>query len=281
MKIRMVDVGKQRIRAAIWPANREGGTPLLLINGIGGSIEVLRPFAEQFPETEVIAFDAPGTGASATPVTPLRMPGFAKLVAGMLTQLGYRQVDVLGVSWGGALAQQFAHSFPGRCRRLILAATSTGLFAVPGDPRALWRLMWSSRFDDAESIVKHADTIYGGVFRKNPECAREHMSEIVPPRTLGYLGQLYAIWGWTSIHWLYTVKQPTLIMVGSDDPLVPSINGRIMKVLIPDAELVELDCGHLFLVTQAELAVPIIHRFLGERQRRAAVPALLPAPRSH
>lgn len=75
MKIRMVDVGKQRIRVAVWPSDRQGGTPLLLINGIGGSIEVLRPFAEQLPDTEVIAFDAPGTGASATPVMPLRMGG--------------------------------------------------------------------------------------------------------------------------------------------------------------------------------------------------------------
>lgn len=280
MKIKMVDVGKQRIRVAIWPSDRQLGTPLLLINGIGGSIEVLRPFAEQLPNTEVIAFDVPGTGASATPVMPLRMGGLAKLVAGMLTQLGYGQVDVLGVSWGGALAQQFAHSFPGRCRRLILAATSTGLFAVPGDPRALWKLMSSSRFNDAESIVKHAGTIYGGVFRKNPEYARQHMSEIVPPRTLGYLGQMYAIWGWTSVHWLFTVKQPTLIMVGRDDPLVPAVNGKIMKALIPNAELVELDCGHLFLVTQAEMAVPIIRGFLDERRSTAAQPALLPAAHS-
>lgn len=271
MKIKWIDIGKQRLRVAIWPGDQPGGTPLLLINGIGGSVEVLRPFAEKLTHTDVIAFDAPGTGGSTTPVLPMRMRGFAKLVAAMLSELGYQQVDVLGVSWGGALAQQFAHSFPGRCRRLILAATSTGLFAVPGDPRALWKLMSSARFDDAESVVKHADSIYGGVFRQNPEYARQHMSDIVPPRTLGYLGQLFAIWGWTSVHWLFTLRQPTLIMVGRDDPLVPAINGRIMKVLIPDAELVELDCGHLFLVTQAEIAVPVVRDFLADQRRPAGI----------
>ena len=65
-------------------------------------------------------------------------------------------------------------------------------------------------------------------------------------------------------------------MVGRDDPLVPAVNGKIMKALIPNAELVELDCGHLFLVTQAEMAVPIIRRFLDEHRGTAAQPALLP-----
>lgn len=279
MKFQMIDVGRQRIRVAVWPSDRSGGTPLLLINGIGGNIELLRPFAEQLAPTEVIAFDAPGTGGSSTPVLPLRMSGLAKLLAEMLTRLGYRQVDVLGVSWGGALAQQFARDFPQRCRRLILAGTSIGMFAVPGDPRALMKLMWPRRFDDMESIVKNADTIYGGIFRKNPGYARQHMSEIVPPRTAGYLGQMFAISGWTSVHWFSRLKQPTLIMVGSDDPLVPAINGRIMKLLRPSAELVVLDCGHLFLVTQSELVAPIVRGFLERQRPVAALPALCSEPR--
>ncbi len=194
MQIQTLNVGSHRLRVAVWPGD-EGTTPLLLMNGIGGSIELLRPFAEQMSGTEVIAFDVPGSGGSFTSILPQRMSGLARLAARMLTQLGYDRVDVLGVSWGGALAQQFAYDFPKVCRRLVLAGTSTGLFAVPGNLRALWMLMHAGRFNDPDFIAEHAGTIYGGVFRNNPEFARRHLSEIVPPRTLGYIWQLFAIWG--------------------------------------------------------------------------------------
>ena len=261
VQTQILNIDNDRIRVGVWPGETTS-TPLLLMNGIGGSIELLRPFAEQLKGTEVIAFDVPGTGGSSTRILPYRLPGLAKLVARMIAQLGYEQVDVLGVSWGGALAQQFARDFPKRCRRLILAATSTGLFAVPGDPIALLMLMHSGRLNDPEYMATHAGRIYGGVFRSNPEYARHHIGEIMPARTVGYIWQLFAIWGWTSVHWLFQLKQPTLIMVGSDDPLVPPVNGRIMRLLIPDSRLAVLDCGHLFLLTQAELVAPVVKGFL-------------------
>lgn len=268
----MMNVGSQRLRVAVWPGE-EGTTPLLLMNGIGGSIELLRPFAEQMDGTEVIAFDVPGSGGSSTSVLPQRMSGLARLAARMLAQLGYEQVDVLGVSWGGALAQQFAYSFPSRCRRLILAGTNMGVFAVPGNLEALLKLTYAGRHRDRSFLAQNAGTIYGGIFRDNPDYALVHMGEIMPPRTVGYIWQLLSIWGWTSAHWLFRLRQPTLLMAGSDDPLVPAINARIMRSLIPNSRLAVLDCGHLFLMTQAELAVPIVERFLaGELNQDVDVP---------
>lgn len=264
MQTQFLNIGGQRIRVAVWPADTES-TPLLLMNGIGTNIEVLRPFAEQIRYTEVIAFDAPGCGGSSTTVLPYRLSGLARLVARMITQMGYERVDVLGVSWGGLLAQQFAQSFPQRCRRLVLAATSAGAFSVPGNPYSLLMLTRSASQADPSYLARHAGSIFGGVFRDNPAYAWRHISEIMPPRTLGYLWQLCAATGWTSIHWLATLRQPTLIMAGADDPLVPAINARLMKLLIPEARLAILDCGHLFLLTQAELTVPVVRRFLEGR----------------
>ena len=60
---------------------------------------------------------------------------------------------------------------------------------------------------------------------------------IEPPSIRGYLGQLYAITGWTSLPWLHTLRQPTLVLNGDDDPIVPPINGRILAHCIPDARL--------------------------------------------
>lgn len=264
VQIQTVNVGKHRLRVAIWPGKRDPHPPLLLMNGIGCNVELLKPFAAQMKGREVIGFDAPGVGGSTTTIYPYRMRGLAGLIDRMLTQLGYAEVDVLGVSWGGALAQQFAYSHAGRCRRLILAATSMGLFSVPGNLDSLLKLTYAGRFRDGSFLAENAGAIYGGVFRNNPEYALRHMAEIMPPRTIGYIWQLFAIWGWTSIHWLFRLRQPTLLMAGSDDPLVPAINARIMRRLIRDSRLAVLDCGHLFLLTQAELAAPIIDRFLGD-----------------
>lgn len=261
MQIQYVNIGGYRIRVAVWPGDTTS-TPLLLMNGIGGNIELLRPLAERLSGTEMITFDVPGVGGSSSTLLPYRFSDLARLVSRLIVQLGYEQVDVLGVSWGGLLAQQFAHSFPARCRRLILAATSNGAFAVPGNPYALLMLAEAARHADPSYFAQHAGAIFGGVFRDNPEYVLSHIDEIMPPRTLGYLWQILAATGWTSMHWLYMLRQPTLIMAGRDDPLVPAINARIMKSLIPDARLAILDCGHLFLMTQGELVTPVVRDFL-------------------
>src|SRR5437660_4990421 len=134
---RTIIIDRQRMRIAIRPGNGTR-TPLLLINGIGVNLEVLQPFVDALdPAIEVIRFDVPGTGGSPAPRIPYRFSAHARLVTQMLDQLGYQQVDVLGISWGGALAQQFAFQYPVRCRRLILVSTGTGALMVPGRPWVL------------------------------------------------------------------------------------------------------------------------------------------------
>jgi pimeloyl-ACP methyl ester carboxylesterase len=81
-------------------------------------------------------------------------------------------------------------------------------------------------------------------------------------RNLGYLYQLLAMTGWTSLPWLWSLRQPTLILMGSDDPLVPPVNGRILARLIPNAELRMIDDGHLFMVTQPVQTAGLIEAFL-------------------
>src|SRR6476660_1882472 len=96
----------QQIRVDI----RQGtGVPLVLCNGIGASLEVLDPFvAELGQDSTVIRFDVPGTGGSPPSALPYGFPYLAWVLGRVLSELGVGVVDVLGVSWGGALAQQFA-----------------------------------------------------------------------------------------------------------------------------------------------------------------------------
>src|SRR5215475_12257734 len=117
---RSMAVDGQQLRVAVRPGT---GTrpPLLLVNGIGASIELLQPFVDELdPALEVIRFDVPGVGGSPLPARPYRFTGLCRLTAHLLTSLGYSQVDVLGISWGGGVAQHFAAVQSARCRRLVL-----------------------------------------------------------------------------------------------------------------------------------------------------------------
>ena len=103
-----------------------------------------------------IAFDVPGVGGSATPLTPpYRFSRIARAVEHLLRDIGVSgPVDVLGVSWGGALAQQFVHQYPARCRRLVLAATSAGAVMVPGRPSVLKNMLNPRRYSDKDFMAK-------------------------------------------------------------------------------------------------------------------------------
>src|SRR5689334_20743448 len=130
--IRKVEVDGQVLRVGIWKGSA-GGWPLLIFNGIGANLELVEPFVAALGDVEVVIFDVPGVGGSHVPPRPYRLSTIAPMSHRLLDVLGYPgSIDMLGISWGGALAQQFAHSFPDRCRRLILASTSPGSIMVPG-----------------------------------------------------------------------------------------------------------------------------------------------------
>ena len=92
---------------------------------------------------------------------------------------------------------------------------------------------------------------------------RRHLRHVRWSSDYGYYLQLIAGFGWTSLPWLRWLSQPTLVMAGTDDPIVPVVNGRILASLIPDARLVTIDDGHLFLVTSADQSAEIVSEFLG------------------
>ena len=264
MQISLHEVGGQLLRVGV----RRGDTahpPLLLFNGIGANIELVEPFLDALNGPEAIIFDVPGVGGSPAPWIPYRPWTLARLSARLLDQLGYSQVDVLGVSWGGALAQQFAFQQGIRCRRLVLAATSPGHLMVPGRLTVLLKMATPRRYKDPEYMKRIAGDIYGGAFRDSPELAGKHLRHVRWSSDYGYYLQLIAGAGWSSLPWLPFLKQPTLVMAGTDDPIVPVANGHILEKLIPDAQLVTIHDGHLFLVTSAAQSAQIVSGFLNAR----------------
>lgn len=263
VEARVIWVGDQKLMVALKYGVRSR-PPLLVFNGIGANWELTEPFLDALTDTTAIVFDLPGVGGSPLPASPYRPSGIARLAARLVADLGYDQVDVAGVSWGGGMAQQFAHQYPGICRRLVLAATSPGSIMVPGRPTAVLKMATPRRYWDKDYMRRSAPDIYGGAFKKDPSLISRHADAMSGARGLGYLYQLLAMVGWSSLPWLWTLRQPTLILMGRDDPLVPIVNGRILARLIPNARLEIIDDGHLFMVTQPQETADRIERFLSD-----------------
>jgi poly(3-hydroxyalkanoate) depolymerase len=263
--IRTVTVGKREIRVDVRPGD---GTrmPLLMCCGIGASFEVLQPLVDALdPGIEVIRFDVPGAGGSPVATMPYLFPQLARLLSRMLDELGYRQVDVLGFSWGGALAQQFAVQHRRRCRRLVLISTGTGALMVPGKPWVLARMVSPRRFRDPEYAASMAGLLYGGSARTHAnDVLRLFRDHMLTGSRRGYLYQLAAGAVWTSLPFLKLIRQPTLVMGGDDDPIVPLVNARIMARLIPKATLHVFTGGHVEPVIRAPEVGPVISHFLDE-----------------
>ena len=264
-----VRVAGRALRVHVRPGD-PARPPLLLCNGIGAGLEVLQPFVDALdPGRPVIRFDLPGIGGSPLPTVPYHLVTLPCLLAGLLDRLGHPRADVLGISWGGGLAQQFALWHPGRVGRLVLVATGTGSVMVPARPRVLRHMLTPRRHRDPRYAMSIAGEIYGGSMRQAPGRAAGLLragGRAGPDR--GYYYQLLAGAGWTSLPLLPLLRRPTLLLAGDDDPLIPLINGHIMHRLIPGSELVVYPGGHLDLIAEPHRLAPVIERFL-----RADAPA--------
>ncbi|WP_259697957.1 alpha/beta fold hydrolase [Pseudomonas frederiksbergensis] len=231
------------------------GSPLLLLNGLGGLIRTFDLLRNELMDYTTITLDVPGVGNSQMPRWPMRLPSHANLIAEMLKQLGIDKVDVFGVSWGGALAQEFALRYPSMVRRLILAATSAGpaVLVNPADIRDFFGRSKSAKLSKQKSSPNSIQTllrfgVLNGMLSVNP-------------RT--YYHQLAALVGWTSLLRLFRLRQRTLILTGERDTLVRLYNAHLLQRSIRCAELHVLKGeGHFFVVTSARRTAQAIREFL-------------------
>ena len=259
-KFSMETVDGRTLRVAVWRASKATTKlPILFFSGIGAKIEAMAPMAELLDDRDFITFDMPGIGGSPDPVVPYNALLMARIAALLLDRFEMPIVDVMGVSWGGAMAQQFALQNSTRTNKLILVATSAGMLMVPGNPAALVKMADPRRYIDPDFMAKHFKTLYGGMVGNKAE----HIGRITPPSKTGYFYQLMAMMGWTSAPFLPFMKTETLIMMGDDDQIVPLANGKFLNFLIPNSDLfVVKNGGHLFLLSHVEESIAEIRAFL-------------------
>jgi pimeloyl-ACP methyl ester carboxylesterase len=134
---------------------------------------------------------------------------------------------------------------------------------VPARASVLAKMVTPRRYRDPAYARTIAPELYGGRMRRQPGEVRHvlYEQERLGSRT-GYFLQLLAGVGWTSLPALPLIRQPTLLLAGNDDPLIPLVNARIMRALLPNATLHVYDDGHLGLLTAADELGPLVSRFL-------------------
>ncbi len=267
-RVRTLAVRGLQARVAVRPARGwlKDEPPLLLCNGIGASLEALQPLVDHLdPDRGVVRFDVPGVGGSQPPPVPYPIAALSSWVTAMMARLGHERFDVLGLSWGGGLAQQLAVQSRHHVRRLVLVATGTGMLMVPAHPRVLSRMLTPRRHRDPAYAASIAAEIYGGTMRTDPLLGADllHATTRAGPRR-GYYFQLAAMTGWSSLPFLRLIRQPTLVLGGDDDPIIPVANPRMQARLIPDARLHVYHGGHLALLTEADQLGPLVDAFLAE-----------------
>ncbi len=266
-QVTMETVGGRTLRVARWNLDKPSDhPPILFFNGIGANIEAVAPLATALDDRGFIMFDMPGVGGSPDPVIPYNTVTMAWTTTQLLDRFGIELVDVVGISWGGGMAQHFAIQYPGWTRKLVLVATSAGMLMVPGNPAALTKMANPRRYVDADYMAKHFKTLYGGALGNElgvDDGKEDHIARLSPPSPRGYMYQLLAMLGWTSAPALPFMKKETLILMGDDDQIVPLINGKFLKSLIPNSELVVMEGGgHLFLLSHKDQSVAAIRDFL-------------------
>jgi len=239
---------------------RADTVPLLMLNGVGAEYGLFNELRRNIDRT-TIAFDVQREHLGRRP----SIRTYATFVREVLERHRLDQVDVLGFSWGGMVAQQLAHDHSERVDRLVLASTSPGLLSVPARPSSALALMRSGRSaKDMPRLCKH---LYAGDFVGDPSLVdRLGLARPSDPRT--YRRQMWAaLTGWSSVPWLHSIKQETMILHGDDDPAIPFVNAKLMERLMPNATLRQVSAGgHLYLYTRPQVHGRVITDFLASSQ---------------
>ncbi len=237
--------------------------PLLICNGLGQAVEMLVPLMAEIQDRPIISFDAAGVGRSDLPQTGTTIEDHSRMVQAILKELKVTKFDVLGISWGGALAQQLAHDCPDTCRRLVLAITSAGgISSWWGSPIALFEIMFPWRFFNKAYGDFIGPWMYGGEAILHPELFREYSQHAIRPTYEGYSAQVKAMCSWSSLPWIGCLKQPTQIIAGSLDTLIPIGNQILLSNLMQQAHLTVFQAGHLLMYSKREEVGELITKFL-------------------
>lgn len=268
----MIGVAGRRLRVGQWhvqggghiqpaPRGRNAKTaprPLVILSGIGMNMEMLEPIASRLPDRRIVSFDMPGIGQSPDPIFPYTIPHMALTLAALLDRLRIDSVDLVGISWGGAVAQQFAFQHRARAGKLVLAATSAGGTMIPGNASLLSQMLDPMEYSVEKTLRRNLAMFYNG-----GGADRVSLNAATAPSPLGWSCQLAAFAGWSSAPFLPLLSIPVMVMGDADDQLIPPGNAHFLHNAIPGSKLEMTEGGgHLFMLSRPEAFVERLSGFL-------------------
>ncbi len=262
----MADVGGTQL----WYERSGSGDPLLYCNGSGATLDAARPVIEGLSASfDVVGFDFRGMGRSPLPTAAYSMADVAGDVVGLMDHLGWQRCRLVGLSFGGMVAQEVAVTVPERVERLALLSTSPGgdfpsfpleeLADLPAHDRATRSLLLADRRWTSEWLGQHPDDLQIVLTMAEGQPTDEDDAQ-----RLGRLAQLAARQGHDVLDRLSRIDSPTFVGCGTFDDIAPIVNAEAIVDRVPGAELHVYDGGHLF-VFQDDHAWPDLLSFLGER----------------
>jgi pimeloyl-ACP methyl ester carboxylesterase len=244
------------------------GARLLFFGGSGSTLASNRPLIDVFASSfDVVTHDQRGLGATTVPPGPYAMADYAADAAALLDELGWDRCRVVGISFGGMVAQEFAITWPARVERLALLCTSPGgvggasyplhdLEELPEAERVdiAVRILdtrftpeWLATHDDDRGLVEFMAA--GRAAPKSDEQRRGERAQLEARRHHDVCDRLHAI------------TCPTFVGAGRYDGIAPPPNAEAIVARVPGAELHLYDGGHAFFV-QDRTAFPEILKFL-------------------
>lgn len=249
------------------------GAPLLLIPGFGTGLWIwfkqLAAFSKEF---RTIAFDPRGIAQSDAPDAPVTIRMIADDVAALMKALNLESAHILGASFGGFVAQEFALQYPQMTRSLTLCCTSFGgPHHIPPSVETLQALASTKGLNTEDRVRENLLLAFSPEF---VEQNREEVEKVIKLRgqnfvpEYAYLHQLQAAMAFNTEERVSEIVAPTLILTGDADIIVPMENSINLAARIPDARLVVVKGGsHTFFIEQPLEFNRAVREFVKETEK--------------
>jgi 3-oxoadipate enol-lactonase len=249
----------------LFHVRRGTGEPLLLVQGMSGTHLAWGEtfLGELERDFDVVAYDHRGVGRSAPVSGPFSTADLAEDAAGLLDALAIDDAHVLGISMGGMVAQELTLRHPARVRTLALGCTYPGgAEAQLTDPALMQRLGEAVSSGDRERALPvgyeaNVSAAFAGE-TANYASFRE-MATQLPVALEVLMLQLQAIQAHDAADRLAGIDAPTLVVHGTEDQMLPAVNGELIARLIPGAQLELLHgIGHMFWWEQPQRSARLV-----------------------
>lgn len=221
------------------------GPPLVLVNGLGASLRSWNRLVETLgPRVTTLRFEHPDRVGEVPTVRD-----HADAVAAAMDGAGLDTAVIVGWSFGGLVAQEFARRHRERTAGIGLVSTSAGVGSLPPTT-------WG------------AGEVVGIEMMRNAKVSPAGSAQ----RLTGVVGRSLAVMRWSSLGWLHSIDVPSVVVHGWFDHVVPVANGLVVASRLPGAELeLRLDGGHYLPHRRPRWMAPILHRLVERAARPSEV----------